>query len=261
MPESSQRQPAVFIGHGSPTNALEVNRHTRAWSALGRGLAKPKAVLVVSAHWYVAGTAVTAMARPKTIHDFYGFAPELHTYEYPAPGEPVLAERVRAVLSGVDVELDEGWGLDHGAWSVLAHMYPQADVPVIQLSIDATKPASFHLQVGRKLAPLRDEGVLILGSGNVVHNLRVMRRMDEAPPFDWAVQFNDTLRERVLARDSQALADLMQFGEAARLSIPTPEHYLPLLYVTGAARDDDRVEVLTDGIELGAISMLSVRFG
>ena len=261
MLESGQRQPAVFIGHGSPTNALEVNRHTRTWSALGRGLTKPKAVLVVSAHWYVAGTAVTAMARPKTIHDFYGFAPELHAYEYPAQGEPALAERVRTLLSNVTVELDEGWGLDHGAWSVLAHVYPQADVPVIQLSIDGTKPAAFHLQVGRNLAPLRDEGVLILGSGNVVHNLRVMRRMDEAPPFEWAVQFNDTLRERLRARDAQALADPMQFGDAARLSIPTPEHYLPLLYVAGAARDDDRVEVLTDGIELGSISMLSVRFG
>ncbi len=261
MPESGPRLPVTFIGHGSPTNALADNRHTRAWSALARRLAKPKAVLVVSAHWYVAGTAVTAMARPKTIHDFYGFPPELHAYEYPAPGEPALAERVRVLLSDVNVERDEGWGLDHGAWSVLAHLYPQADVPVVQLSIDGTRPAPFHLEVGRKLAPLRDEGVLILGSGNVVHNLRVMRRTDEAPPFDWAVQFNDALRDRLLARDAQALANPMQFGDAARLSIPTPEHYLPLLYVAGAARDEDRVEVLTDGIELGSISMLSVRFG
>ena len=261
MPEWSQRQPAVFIGHGSPTNALDDNRHTRVWSALGRSLARPKAVLVVSAHWYVAGTAVTAMARPKTIHDFYGFAPELYAYEYPAPGEPALAERVRALLSDVAVDLDEGWGLDHGAWSVLAHVYPRADMPVIQLSIDGTKPAPFHLEIGRKLAPLRDEGVLILGSGNVVHNLRVMRRTEAAPPFDWALQFNDVLRERLVARDAQALANPMQFGDAARLSIPTPEHYLPLLYAAGAARDGDAVEVLTDGIELGSISMLSVRFG
>ena len=261
MPESSARLPTAFIGPGSPTNALEDNRHTQAWRALGLRLPKPKAVLVVSAHWYVAGTAVTAMAQPRTIHDFYGFAPELYAYEYPAPGEPALAERVRALLEGVDVERDESWGLDHGAWSVLAHLYPKADVPVIQLSIDGTKPAPFHLEVGRKLAPLRDEGVLLLGSGNVVHNLRVMRRTDEAPPFDWALEFNAKLRERLLAHDAQALANPVQFGDAMRLSIPTPEHYLPLLYSAGAAREDDRVEVVTDGIELGSISMLSVRFG
>ncbi len=260
MPEAAARLPVVFIGHGSPMNTLADNAYTQAWRSLASKLPKPKAILVISAHWYVAGTAVTAMAQPKTIHDFYGFPPELFAYDYPAPGEPALAERVRTLLRGVDVRADETWGLDHGAWSVLAHMYPEAGIPVVQLSIDGTQPAAFHFDAGRKLAPLRDEGVLILGSGNVVHNLGVMRRTDDAQPFDWALAFNDWLRERLLARDAQAIVNPMQFGDAARLSIPTPEHYLPLIYTIGAAADEDKIEVLTDGVDLGSISMLSVVF-
>jgi 4,5-DOPA dioxygenase extradiol len=227
MPEPATPLPAIFIGHGSPMNMLADNRYTQAWRALGARLPKPRAVLVVSAHWYVNGTAVTAMSEPKTIHDFYGFPPELFAYEHPAPGDPALARSVQKLLSDVDVELDGSWGLDHGAWSVLAHIYPQADVPVIELGIDGTKSAAFHYELGRKLAPLRDEGVLLLGSGNVVHNLRMMQRVDDA----------------------------------ARLAIPTPEHYLPLIYIIGAARKDDDIEVLTDGIDLASISMLSVVFG
>jgi 4,5-DOPA dioxygenase extradiol len=260
MPEAARRLPVVFIGHGSPMNTLADNSYTQAWRNLGMKLPTPKAILVVSAHWYVAGTAVTAMAQPKTIHDFYGFPPELFAYDYPAPGEPALAERVRALLRGIDVRADDSWGLDHGAWSVLAHMYPEAEVPVIQLSIDGTQPAAFHFDVGRRLAPLRDEGVLILGSGNVVHNLRAMRREEDARPFDWALEFNDWLRERLLARDAQAIVNPMQSGDAARLAIPTPEHYLPLIYIVGAAAENDKLEVLTDGIDLGSVSMLSVAF-
>jgi 4,5-DOPA dioxygenase extradiol len=227
MPEPATPLPAIFIGHGSPMNMLADNRYTQAWRAFGARLPKPRAVLVVSAHWYVNGTAVAAMSEPKTIHDFYGFPPELFAYEHPAPGDPALARSVQKLLSDVDVELDGSWGLDHGAWSVLAHIYPQADVPVIELGIDGTKSAAFHYELGRKLAPLRDEGVLLLGSGNVVHNLRMMQRVDDA----------------------------------ARLAIPTPEHYLPLIYIIGAPRKDDDIEVLTDGIDLASISMLSVVFG
>jgi len=242
-------------------NTLADNAYTQAWRSLAARLPKPKAILVVSAHWYVAGTAVTAMAQPKTIHDFYGFPPELFACEYPAPGDPALAQRVRALLERIDVRADETWGLDHGAWSVLAHMYPEAGIPVVQLSIDGTRPAAFHFDVGRKLAQLRDAGVLILGSGNVVHNLRVMRRADDAQPFVWALRFNDWLRERLLARDAQAIVNPLQFGDDARLAIPTPEHYLPLVYTVGAAAEEDKIEIVTDGVDLGSISMLSVAFG
>lgn len=262
MPDAQQRMPVVFIGHGSPMNTLADNEYTRTWRALGARLPKPQAILAVSAHWYVADTAVTAMAQPKTIHDFYGFPPELFAYQYRAAGDPGLAQRVCGLLPHIEVQRDvSGWGLDHGTWSVLAHLYPDADVPVIQLSIDGTKPAPFHFDVGRRLAPLRDAGVLILGSGNVVHNLRVMRRTSDAEALAWAVEFNDKLRERLLARDIDAICNPMQFGDAARLAIPTPEHYLPLLYAAGAAHAEDSIEVLADGIDLGSISMLSVGYG
>jgi 4,5-DOPA dioxygenase extradiol len=261
MPDRGPRLPVAFIGHGSPMNTLERNRHTEAWRAFSGRLPKPKAVLVVSAHWHVGSTAVTAMREPKTIHDFYGFPPELFAYEYPAPGEPAIARRVKELLPEVDVELDESWGLDHGAWSVLAHLYPSADVSVIQLSIDGTRPARFHFDVGQKLAALRDEGVLLLGSGNVVHNLRLMQRTADAQGYHWAIEFNDALRDRLLARDFDAIVNPMRLGDAARLAMPTPEHYLPLLYVIGAAREEDPIEVLTDGIDLASISMLSVVVG
>jgi len=261
MPEATTPLPAVFIGHGSPMNTLADNRYTQAWRAFGARLPKPRAVLVVSAHWYVNGTAVTAMSEPRTIHDFYGFPPELFAYQYPAPGDPAIARRVRTLLADIDVKLDESWGLDHGAWSVLAHMYPRADTPVIQLSIDGTKPSAYHYELGRKLAPLRDEGVLLVGSGNVVHNLGMMQRLDDAAGYGWAVEFNDALRGRLLTRDHETIMNPMRLGGAARLAIPTPEHYLPLVYIVGAARKDDDIEVLTDGVDLASISMLSVAFG
>ena len=260
MPESVARMPVVFIGHGSPMNTLADNRYTRAWRKLAASLPRPAAVLAVSAHWYVGGTAVTAMAQPKTIHDFYGFPPELFAYQYPAPGDPALASQVQELLTGVDVELDQSWGLDHGTWSVLAHAYPGADIPVVQLSMDGTKPAAFHFETGRKLGALRDQGVLILASGNVVHNLRLMERREDARACDWATEFNDSLRERLLGRDHEAVMNPMKFGEAARLSIPTPEHYLSLIYAIGAGREDNIIEVLVDGIDLASISMLSVVF-
>ena len=255
------RMPVVFFGHGSPMNTLESNRHTQAWHALGASLPRPRAILSVSAHWYIEGAAVTAMQTPPTIHDFFGFPQALFDIEYPAPGDPALAARVRELLAPVDIALDDSWGLDHGTWSVLAHAYPQADIPVVQLAIDATRPAAWHYELGQRLAPLRDEGVLIIGSGDVVHNLRTIRWGENATPYDWALRFNEWARERIEAGDHAPLVAFGAQGADARASIPTPEHYLPLLYVLGAQQAGDPVWFATDGIELGSISMLTCVIG
>ncbi len=251
-------QPALFYGHGSPMNTLESNRHTEAWrrsAALGP---RPRAILAISAHWYVEETAVTAMARPRTIHDFHGFPPALHAFDYPAPGDPALAERIRALLAPLPVRADpDGWGLDHGTWSVLAHVYPEADVPVVQLSLDARRDAAFHHALGRGLAALRDEGVRIVGSGNAVHHLGRLARHPDAPPHAWALEFEARVRDAVLRDEPEPLVDYHRFGAPARASVPTPEHYLPMLVVLGARRPDDRAAILTEGIELGSIGMLS----
>ena len=204
---------------------------------------------------------MTADERPKTIHDFYGFPKALFDMEYPAPGDPKLAGRVRELLAPLDVRPDRSWGLDHGTWSVLVHVYPDADIPVLQLSIDATKPGQFHYDLGAKLAPLRDEGVLVAGFGNVVHNLQAMRRTRDAPPFDWAVRFEDEVRKALVERDHDALVHYERFGEDARLSVPTPEHYLPLLYVAGLQRGGEAAAIAIDGIDLGSISMLTAVIG
>jgi 4,5-DOPA dioxygenase extradiol len=250
-------QPAIFYGHGNPMNTLEPNRHTEAWRRSGAAGPRPRAILAISAHWYVEETAVTAMARPRTIHDFYGFPAALHAFDYPAPGDPALAERVRALLAPLPVRADHDWGLDHGTWSVLAHVYPDADVPVVQLSLDARRDAAFHYELGRGLGVLRDEGVRIVGSGNAVHHLGLLARRADAPPHDWALAFEAQVRDCVLRDDVAPLIDYERFGEAARLAVPTPEHYLPLLTVLGARRPDDRAAILTEGIELGSIGMLS----
>lgn len=256
------RMPVVFVGHGSPMNTLERNRYTEGWSQIASSLPRPRAVLAISAHWYIDGTAVTAMEEPRTIHDFGGFPEELHRFQYPAPGDPDLAARVRHLLAPVPVALDEGgWGLDHGTWSVLAHMYPKADVPVVQLAIDRGEPNEFHYALGQSLAALRDDGILILGSGDVVHNLRLMQRRPDAKPPDWATVFNDHVRDCLKRRDHAALIDYEAFGQAARLSVPTPEHYLPLLYVIGAQGEDEPIWFPTDGIDMGSISMMSVIVG
>jgi 4,5-DOPA dioxygenase extradiol len=249
--------PMVFYGHGSPMNALESNRHTKAWRALGATLPRPKAILAISAHWYVDGTAVTAMEQPPTIHDFFGFPQPLFDLEYPAPGDPALAARVRDLLAPIDTKLDTEWGLDHGTWSVLVHTYPDADIPIVQLAIDATKPPQWHYDLARRLAPLRDEGVLIIGSGDVVHNLRVIRWGDAAAPYDWATRFNDLARSQIASGAHAPLIGYEALGQDAKLSIPTPEHYLPLLYLLGAQDAQDSVRFATDGIELGSISMLT----
>jgi 4,5-DOPA dioxygenase extradiol len=260
MSASTTRLPAIFFGHGSPMNTLANNRYTEAWRQLGALSGKPKAILAISAHWFTRGTAVTAMEQPKTIHDFYGFPQALFDVRYPAPGDPQLAARVRDLLAPVAVALDESWGLDHGTWSVLKHAFPDADVPVVQLAIDATQPASFHHALGAHLAPLRDEGVLIVGSGNVVHNLGTIG-WGGGPPYDWAVRFNDYVREAIAARQYDRLIEYEKAGPDARLAVPTPEHYLPLLYVLGAQRDDESVHIAIDGIEIKSIGMLSLWVG
>jgi 4,5-DOPA dioxygenase extradiol len=243
-------------------NAIQTNAYTEAWAQIGRSIARPKAILAISAHWYLPKTMVTAMPVPKTIHDFGGFPPELYAAKYPAPGDPCLAQRVQGLLEPLDVGADHAWGLDHGTWSVLCHVYPEADIPVVQLSIDERRAPDFHYELGRKLGPLRDEGVLIVGSGNVVHNLRAYAWGNEpAPAFDWAERFDRLVRERVASNDDRQLVDYERLGSDALHSIPTPEHYLPLLYVLGARRPDDRVTFPAQGIEGGSISMLSVTLG
>jgi 4,5-DOPA dioxygenase extradiol len=262
MSINATRMPAIFFGHGSPMNALEDNRYTAAWAGLGASVAQlqPKAILSVSAHWYTRGIGVTAMAMPKTIHDFGGFPQALFDVRYPAPGDPQLAAQVRDLLAPLAVTMDQSWGLDHGTWSVLVKAFPKADIPVIQLSIDATQPAQFHFDLGRKLAVLRAQGVLIIGSGDVVHNLRLMNRQG-APAHAWAERFNDHIRTSLLSGDMQALIDYVDQGQDAQLSVPTPEHYLPLLYIAGARQDDEAISIAVDGIEIGAISMLTAVVG
>ena len=260
MSERVPHMPAIFVGHGSPMNALGGD-YADAWRALGASLPRPKAILCISAHWYVEETAVTAMSAPRTIHDFYGFPKPLYDIAYPAPGDTWLAERVTDLLSPTSVRHDHDWGLDHGAWSVLMHMFPAADIPVLQLAIDLRQPPSVHYELGRKLAELRDEGVLILGSGDWVHNLRLAIRAQSPEPFDWADRFNETVKSLIAANDHGQLVDWMSLGQDAQLSIPTDEHYLPLLYVLGAQGQDDEVTFFNDAIELGAISMTCVVIG
>jgi len=261
MATSSPRsQPAIFYGHGSPLNTLESNRYTQAWRRSGEIGPRPRAILAISAHWYVDETAVTAMPDPRTIHDFHGFPPALNAFEYPAPGDPALAEQVRALLAPLPVRLDLGWGLDHGTWSMLAHTHPLADVPVVQLSLDARRGPAFHHELGRTLAVLRNDGVRIVGSGNAVHHLGRAVWRAGAPPHDWASAFQAWVRDRVLRDDAAALVDYERFDEfpqAARLAVPTPEHYLPMLVVLGARLPGDEVAILSEGIELGSIGMLS----
>jgi 4,5-DOPA dioxygenase extradiol len=240
--------------------AIQDNAYTRAWQKLGAGLPRPRAILVISAHWTTPGTFVTAMAAPPTIHDFGGFPQALFDVKYPAPGDPALAERICALLAPLDVKPDLKWGLDHGTWAVLVKAYPDADIPVLQLSIDQRQPAQFHVDLGARLTVLRDEGVLIVGSGNVVHNLRTMNWAPKAPAFDWADRFNDFIRTSIANGQVDAVTAYATHPDA-RMAVPTTEHFLPLLYVLGAARADDSFAFPVDGIDGGSISMLSVTVG
>lgn len=257
----SRRMPALFIGHGSPMNAIQKTRYSDAWQEIGASIPRPSAILCISAHWYVPETAATAMPRPRTIHDFGGFPRELFEVEYPAPGSIELAERVREVLAPIAVRLDQTWGLDHGAWSVLRHVYPGADIPVVQLAIDRTQPGHVHYEIGRKLAPLRDENALICGSGNIVHNLQRYGWGREVAAFDWARRFDEFVRDRIVSGDHEPLVEFESLGPDAELSIPTPEHYLPLLYVMGSTSAGEPVGFPVEGYEGGSLSMRSVRVG
>ena len=243
-------------------NALQTNAYTKAWVEIGRSIPRPRAILCISAHWYIPGVAVTAMERPRTIHDFGGFPRELFEVNYPAPGSPELASRVNDLLGGKVILDTSYWGLDHGTWSVLVHVFPDADIPVVQLSINETEPATFHYDLARRLTPLRDEGILVIGSGNLVHNLHTYAWGNETrEPLDWALRFDKKVRELILRDDHDPLVDYESLGRDALLSAPTPDHYLPLLYVLALKCDDDEIAFPVSGFDGGSISMTAVRIG
>ncbi|HVW64274.1 MAG TPA: 4,5-DOPA dioxygenase extradiol [Nitrosospira sp.] len=254
--------PAIFAGHGNPMNALSRNAYTAGWSAIGASLPfKPRAILSISAHWYVPETALTSMAAPRTIHDFGGFSQALHQVQYPAPGSPGFAAEVADLLGPIAV-MDIGWGIDHGTWSVLLHVFPEADIPVVQLSINETRDAAWHFDLARRLAPLRDRGVLLFGSGNIVHNLHSYSwGKHNTEPYDWAIRFEDTVRSALASGDVESLIAYEKLGQDAMLSVPTPEHYLPFLYILAQRRDKEEVSFPIEGFDGGSISMLAVKIG
>ena len=254
--------PTLFVGHGSPMVTLDDNKYTRGWRSLGENLPRPRAILCVSAHWYLPETLVTGNDRPRTIHDFGGFPKPLFDIQYPAPGDPALALEVTKLLSPTVVALDHEWGLDHGTWTVLRHIYPEADIPVIQLSLNRSQDAAWHFELARRLRPLRDDNVLIVGSGNLVHNLR---RYDwsgsRGEPFEWAERFESVARGRMLAADFEPLVDYRKQGTDAMMAVPTPDHYLPLIYVLAQHHDGDRITFPVEGFDGGSMSMLAVQIG
>lgn len=259
---NSEKMPVLFLGHGSPMNAIEENEFVRGFRAIADEIRKPSAILCISAHWETKGTMVTAMENPRTIHDFGGFPEALYKVQYPAPGSPLLAREAREIIKGTEVGLDEKWGLDHGAWSVIKHLYPRADVPVIQMSLDYSRPPRYHFELSRELKPLREKGVLIVGSGNMVHNLGLIdwRRMnDDNFGFDWAVEASETMKRFIIAGDTGSLANYHLQGRAFQLAIPTPEHYLPLLYAMALRDENERVSIFNDKAVAGSITMTSVK--
>jgi 4,5-DOPA dioxygenase extradiol len=258
----TRRMPSIFFGHGNPLNALADNSYTRAWNEIGRSIPRPEAILCVSAHWYIPAVAVTSMANPRTIHDFGGFPRALFEVQYLAPGSPGLARRVAGLLGSGVIEDSDSWGLDHGTWSVLCHVFPNADIPIVQLSINENEPAEFHYKLAKKLAPLRDENVLIIGSGNLIHNLHSYAwGKHNVEPFDWALRFEATARELISAHDHAPLIDYGSLGRDALLSAPTPDHYLPLLYILALQQEGEEASFPVEGFDGGSISMTSVRIG
>lgn len=258
----SEKIPALFIGHGSPMNAIEDNEFVKGFKSLSQSIQKPKAIICISAHWFTKGTKVTAMETPPTIHDFGGFPQALFDIQYPANGNPVLAKETQTLLMPTPVELDEKWGLDHGTWTVLRHFYPKADVPVIQLSIDYSKPAAYHFELATRLAILRHKGILIMGSGNIIHNLRLVDFANinkDNYGYDWAIEARETLNNLIINGDFKSLMNYEKLGRAVQLAIPTPDHYLPLIYALGLKSKDDKVSFVNDKLLGGSLSMTSLK--
>ena len=264
LKEEDTKQPVLFIGHGPPMNGIEDNMYSRNWATLGATLVKPKAVIVISAHWLTRGTYVTAMEQPKTIHDFGGFPKELYDVQYPAKGDPELAKEVSTLITSTTVGLDHDWGLDHGTWTVVRHMYTNADIPVLQLSIDYNKPAQYHFDLAKQLASLRKKGVLIIGSGNMVHNLGMIawdKLQEPEYAYDWASEMNTIFKEKISDGDFQSLINYNGLNKAAQLAIPTPDHYFPLLYNLALKDNTDTIEFFNDTIVGGSLTMTSVKIG
>lgn len=262
--EQEQLMPVLFIGHGSPMNGIEDTEFSRRWTQMAKEIPTPKAVLVVSAHWFTKGTQITAMDFPKTIHDFGGFPQELFAVQYPAPGNPVLAKETVELIHSAKVELDHDWGLDHGTWTVVRHMYPDAKIPVLQLSIDYTKGPQYHYDLAKELYALRKKGVLIIGSGNMVHNLRMVawdKMKEPGYGYDWALQMNDRFKNLITTGDHKPLINYESLGKEAMLAIPTPEHYLPLLYTLGLKGNKDNISFFNDKAVAGSLTMTSVKVG
>ena len=262
--EDDIKLPVLFIGHGSPMNGIEDNEFSRTWAKYGNEIPKPKAVLVISAHWLTNGTHITAMNNPKTIHDFGGFPQALFDVEYPAKGNPELAKFTSELIHSTNVGLDHDWGLDHGTWTVVRHMYPDADIPVLQLSIDYNKPAQYHFDLAKQLASLRKKGVLIIGSGNMIHNLRMVAWDKINEPeygFDWAIEMNTLFKEKIGNGDFKSLIEYKKLGNAAKLAIPTPDHYFPLIYSLALQENKDEVSFFNDKLVGGSLNMTSVKIG
>lgn len=264
LAETDKTTPLFFIGHGSPMNGIENNEFSKAWENIGTEIEKPKAVLVVSAHWLTNGTQITAMDHPKTIHDFGGFPDELYEVQYPAPGDTALAASAKELIKATNVGLDHDWGLDHGAWTVVRRIFPDANIPVLQLSIDYAKPASYHYELAKELAALRKKGVLIIGSGNMIHNLRMIDWKNfekDNYGYDWAIEMHEILKEKIKSGDHQALINYEKLSDAAKLAIPTPDHYYPLMYTLGLQEKNEEQTFFNDKLVAGSLNMTSVRFG
>lgn len=258
----TELMPVLFMGHGSPMNGIEINEFSSKWIDIAKNIPIPKVVLVVSAHWFTKGTRITAMDFPPTIHDFGGFPQALFDVQYPAPGNPKLARETAEVVKTTEIVLDHDWGLDHGAWSVIKHMYPLANIPILQLSIDYTKGAQYHYDLAKELSALRKKGVLILGSGNMVHNLRMVSwEMMNGGGYDWALEMNDTFKRLILNKEHSSLINYEAMGSAARLAIPTPEHYLPLMYTLGLQKEKEEAVLFNDKAIGGSLTMTSVQIG
>jgi len=259
---NTEQMPVLFVGHGSPMNAIEENEFVQGWRMVGKMLPKPNAILCISAHWETRGTFVTAMEKPSTIHDFGGFPQNLFDMQYPAPGSPELAKEVKSIIIKTKIDFDEKWGLDHGCWSVLVRMFPAANIPVVQMSLDYSQPARYHYELAKELTPLRKQGVLIMCSGNLVHNLRLVDwyKMDESAfGYDWAIEANEKMKKYILSNDHQSLIDYRKQGKAFDLAIPTPEHFLPLLYALGIKEENETIEIFNDKPVMGSLAMTSLK--